>query len=96
MIYRCNLPKEVCECCSKFINIGQAITECVYCRKAIHTKCFKKTSFKVVNGKNYCTNCVQYVDTRYDPFLSLTSSRGTDSMHFYDEELTDTADIIRK
>ena len=51
------LIKEVCEGCSKSINIGQAITECFDCSKISHTKCFKKSKFEAINGEHYCSNC---------------------------------------
>ena len=49
----------------------------------------------MVNGGNYCCKCAQSIDVRYDPFLCLDSRRAMDDMHFYDEELTETIDIVR-
>ena len=42
--------KEVCEPCSKSINIGQPILECEVCHKAIHTKWYKSSGFSPVNN----------------------------------------------
>ena len=67
------LRKEVCGCCLKNINLGQAITECDQCNCIIHTNCFKK-SFKVINNKNYCNNCKDTIDRIYNPFESLCRS----------------------
>ena len=93
-----NLPKESCECCLKHINIGQAITECFLCKTIVHSKCLKKTNITQLNNNYYCENCAMNVDVRYNPFLSAYSNMCTtgENTHFYDEELADTADLIRK
>ena len=93
-----HLSKEVCECCHKQINIGQAITECLLCMIIIHTKCFKQSNIKLVNNNYYCSNCATHVDVRYDPFLNTYCDNNTasDTTHYYDEELTDTSEILRQ
>ena len=60
------LIKEVCEGCSKSINIGQAITECFNCSNKSHTKCFKKCKFEAINGEHY----FKIILKPYNPFLN--------------------------
>ena len=84
--------KEVCGCCTKNVNIGQAITECGKCRALIHTKCFKKSTFKMRNKISYCVKCLEDVIEIYNPFDSIAIGEGTakvdeDSEKFYDFDL---------
>ena len=83
-------PKEVCEGCTQFINIGQATTECQKCAKIIHTKCFKKTNFGIVNSVHYCHACHAATPPKYNPFKIINSHTDNDGDHFYNEEITDT------
>ena len=74
--------KEVCEPCSKSINIGQPILECEVCHKAIHTKCYKSSGFSPVNNLWVCKVCSFKIIPRYNPFEILAKG---DSDKFYDE-----------
>ena len=89
------LEKEVCSCCSKFINIGQSITECDKCNIIIHTKCFKTSKFILSNNAYYCKNCESLVHVKYNPFKSSTEnySQNKDT-HSYNEELSDIFDSL--
>ena len=75
------LIKEVCEGCSKSINIGQAITECFDCSKISDTKCFKKSKFEAINGEHYCSNCCKIILKRYNHFKLLNKHADNDSNH---------------
>ena len=88
------LIKEVCEGCSKSINIGQAITECFDCSKISHTKCFKKSKFEAINGEHYCSNCCKIILKRYNPFKLLNKHTDNDSNHSYNQELTDCIGFV--
>ena len=77
------LTKEVCEPCSKPINIGQPLLECEACRTAIHTKCFKVAGFCPTNGLWVCKVCSLNVTPRYNPFSGMISDGGD---KFYDDE----------
>ena len=66
------LRKEKCDSCSKPICLGQSITECASCSKlVIHTKCYKKSKFKNLNGNFFCLECSKSVIIRYNPFKEL-------------------------
>ena len=66
------LKKEKCDSCLKSISLGQSITECTNCTKiVIHTKCFKKSKFKNINGKFFCPECSGAIVIRYNPFKEL-------------------------
>ena len=88
------LIKEVCEGCSKSINIGQAITECFDCSKISHTKYFKKSKFEAINGEHHCSNCCKIVLKRYNPFKLLNKHTDNDSNHSYNQELTDCIGFV--
>ena len=75
--------KEVCEPCSKTINIGQPLLECEGCHIAIHTKCFKKAGFCPTNGLWVCQTCSISMVPRYNPFLEIINN---DSEKFYDDD----------
>lgn len=79
--------KDVCDPCSKYINIGQPLLECENCNIAIHTKCFKRAKFSCKNGLWMCSTCTDIVDERYCPFPSATD----DSDKFYDEKIQENA-----
>ena len=67
-----NTVKETCDSCSKFINIGQAITECEKCMLVVHTKCFAKSSFKLLNDSYYCQICLRTTgEEQYNPFKTM-------------------------
>ena len=89
------LQKEVCNCCSKSINIGQSITECEKCNVAIHTKCFKISKFTVFDNLYYCKSCESLSIRNYNPFKSLiTVDSHSNDTHSYNEDLPDIFDII--
>ena len=75
------LIKDVCEPCSKSINIGQALLECENCNIAIHTKCFELAKFSCKNGLWMCLECTNTIDDRYCPF---PSSKFDDFDKFYE------------
>ena len=77
------LIKEVCEPCSKTINIGQPLLECEGCHTAIHTKCFKKAGFCPTNGLWVCKTCSINIIPRYNPFLEIIDS---DDEKLYDDD----------
>ena len=89
-----NLIKEVCDCCRKFINIGQPITECQKCNSVIHTKCYTKSDFIAVNNLQYCQSCCFDIPEKYNPFISQLTSHNNDTDHHYDEDIVDTLDIL--
>ena len=90
--------REICECCAKTINIGQSITECQKCDLAIHSRCFKASSFKFVNNRPHCHNCCDDVKLIYNPFENLNGLRNhsaNDDGHsdkHYDTDLNDVFD----
>ena len=97
MMSNLNLKKEVCECCSKTINIGQAIVECNKCSKIIHTKCYKLSNFSSLNCLYYCDSCCSLITKQYNPFKSQHShNTASDNDNFYDNDLTDTLHTISK
>lgn len=79
------LIKDVCEPCTKFINIGQPLLECENCSRAVHTKCFKLAGFSCKNGLWLCCECSNTVEDRYCPFPQH-NSKETDSDKFYDND----------
>ena len=74
--------KDVCEPCSRSINIGQPLLECENCNNAIHTKCFKSAKYSCKNGLWMCCECASSAEERYCPFPSDEES--IDSDRFYD------------
>ena len=93
---RVDLKKEVCECCSKNINIGQFTTECSKCSKIIHTNCYIKSKFDCVNGLHYCTACHSSIIQRYNPFRSLGIQNDNNSDKYYDVDITDIIDTVNQ
>ena len=87
------LIKEVCEPCSKPINIGQPLLECEACRVAIHTKCFKKAGFCPSNGLWVCKICSMNFTPRYNPFSDLMCDEND---KFYDDEGTCDQEVIQQ
>ena len=90
------LGKEVCNFCSRHINIGQKFGECESCSTIIHEKCYKKSEFKSMdNYKLYCKFC-SYNDTaikefRYNPFSSYEKSEIDENE---ESEIIDSIGII--
>ena len=91
---RPNLIKEVCGCCKKFINIGHSITECQNCNSVIHTKCYKKSNFNSIENLQYCQDCTLEIQPKYNPFSFQRTSYNKDGDHHYDEDITETLDIL--
>ena len=91
------LIKEVCGCCLKNINIGQAISECGKCNCIIHTNCFKKAKFQIINNENYCSNCKETIERIYNPFELLCGSKnpGDHSDRPYNAEISDCFDDLK-
>ena len=77
------LIKEVCEPCSKTINIGQPLLECEGCHIAIHTKCFREAGFCPANGLWVCKACSLNIVPRYNPFLEIIDNSDE---KFYDDD----------
>ena len=88
------LTKEVCEVCSKTINIGQATFECSKCTKIIHTKCLKKSKFSLFDAQYFCLTCFFNTQRRYNPFKLLDNRNNDNSDHSYNDELTDCISTI--
>ena len=65
------LEKEICQFCLGGIKIGQSISECGICNVAIHSRCFKNSSFKLINDCCYCLHCSYQIKRIYNPFRSL-------------------------
>ena len=91
------LKKEVCDCCLRNIMIGQCILECKDCEIVIHTKCFKKSQFQIINTSNYCKSCSPDIFQRYNPFQhhpDQTNHLDSDDNRFYDENICETIDCL--
>ena len=87
------LSKEVCGCCCK----SQAITECLGCNVIIHSRCYKKSFFKIVNNKSYCQNCSDNIKRIYNPFECMCQSEDSnDSSQHYNDEIGTTFEDIPK
>ncbi len=87
------LPKEVCACCARYINIGQAIIECCICNKVIHTNCFRQSDLCIENSLYRCRTCIKSIENRYNPFKHL--SVDDDANNFYDEDPNSLLDSIQ-
>jgi len=87
------LIKEVCEPCSKTINIGQPILECEICCSAIHQKCYKSAGFCSVDEGWICKNCSLKIIPRYNPFKLLLNN---DTDKFYNDEFAGEERMISK
>ena len=85
------MVKEVCEPCSRPINIGHSILECEVCSTAIHTKCYKSSGFCPTNNLWVCKSCSHKIIPRYNPFEILTNG---DIEKFYDDEAGNEEDTI--
>ena len=90
------LVREVCGCCKKNINLGQAITECGKCTCIIHRSCFKKSLFQIINNRNYCKNCKDSIEHVYNPFeiLCRSNSQSEYSDRPYNAEIGDCFEEI--
>ena len=87
------LIKEVCEPCSRPINIGQAILECEACNLAIHTRCYKSAGFCPANSLWVCKTCSLKITPRYNPFEQMLNC---DSEKFYDRDCDGEEESIRQ
>ena len=87
------LIKEVCEPCSKTINIGQPILECETCHNMIHHKCYKTAGFCSVDNGWVCKNCSLNIIPRYNPFKLLLNN---DTDKFYDDEFAGEEERLSK
>ena len=85
------LRKEVCGCCQKNISLGQTITECQNCRCIIHGRCYKKSDYRIINRKHYCSICKDKIELIYNPFDSLcrSYSQNDHSDRHYNAEIGD-------
>ena len=93
-----SLTREVCECCHKYVYIGQSIVECNLCNAVIHTRCFKKSQFVFENDASYCYNCYVFkLESRYNPYKTSISKFFVpiNDENCYNEELIDFIDTIQ-
>ena len=88
------LPKEHCQSCQKNISIGQSISECYNCKAIIHTKCYNKSEFEIIENSIFCKICSQNVILRYNPFKTKFGNKDSEDDRFYNHELTDVVDTI--
>ena len=96
-----NIVKETCDSCSRFINIGQAITECDKCMLVIHTKCFAKSGFESRDDSFYCQICLHNIgEQRYNPFKTMLNEDDesdlfyNNDMNQYTGELSEASSIL--
>ena len=88
------LSKEVCELCSKSIQIGHPTVICSNCDKIFHGKCAKSNNFTKNCDKVYCNACVLQQDLlRYNPFLDLLNG-DDESDKFYNTDSPDLSDSL--
>ena len=81
--------KEQCSHCIKNINIGQNAYECHGCSKIFHQICFKSSKGEILNKNSYCYLCKESIESRYNPFKSLTGHEsGDDSDELENDEFT--------
>ena len=83
------IPKETCQPCKKFINIGQPLLECEKCSTAIHTKCHKSGRFSCINNQWLCQDCQGSILPRYNPFAYINAGLQSDKFHENDDESID-------
>ena len=86
------IPKELCGCCQKYINIGQFLLECELCRSIIHAKCYKNSEFVNIDNLWHCKVCAEKHEFRYNPFASSTNSKNG---VFYDDEPSEAIDLMQ-
>ena len=86
-----NIPKELCGCCQKYINIGQFILECELCQSVIHAKCYKNSEFENIDNLWNCKTCALKHESRYNPFKSCINSK---SGVFYDDEPPESIELL--
>ena len=84
--------KDVCEPCSRSINIGKPLLECENCNNAIHTKCFKTAKYSCQNGLWMCCECTSSAEKWYCLFPSDEES--IDSDRFYENRNQEDALIV--
>ena len=87
------LKKELCNCCSQSIKIGQPICECSLCNKIIHGSCFNASKFLFTQNIFICAPCNENRDEKYNPFSVFNSGDGS---KFYDVEPADVIESVRK
>ena len=85
---------EVCKGCAHCINIGQATTECQKYGIIVHTKCYKKTNFSLINRLHYCFNCQASIVQRYNPFTEIEDTDNNDKDNFYEQSLTSSVGVL--
>ena len=85
--------KEMCRYCSRSIQVGQPIAECVKCTNVIHTRCFVKAKYQIIDTKCYCDCCAEKRHSIYNPFAILCET-SNESNKFYDTELGETIQTI--
>ena len=87
------LKKELCNCCSQSIKIGQPICECSLCNKIIHGSCFNASKFLFTQNTFICAPCNENSVEKYNPFSVFNSGDGS---KFYDVEPADVIESVRK
>jgi hypothetical protein len=89
------IVKEVCELCSKPIQIGQPTVVCNKCDKIFHGKCAKFSNFTVSNKNVFCNTCMAQHDLiRYNPFIDLINGE-EDSEKFFENDSPDFTDSLQ-
>ena len=86
--------KEVCEPCSRTINIGQPLMECDACHIAIHTKCYKSAGFLMSSNQWLCRMCSLDVTPRYNPFEKMIGTQ--ESEKFYENDYAGEDETLQK
>ena len=84
--------KEVCDHCSKSINLGQLIYECSNCNKILHKKCFKNSKSVTIHENFYCLTCSKNLDNHYNPFVDMDHDGHNDDCN--DPDLTRISTIL--
>ena len=87
-----NIPKEICGCCQKYINIGHFVLECELCNSVIHAKCYKRSKFQNIDNLWHCEICMEKHEPCYNPYKSSTNS---ENGAFYDDELSETFEFMQ-
>ena len=88
------LKKELCGYCCKKINLGQPIAECVNCTNVIHTKCFVKANYQIINTQSFCDVCKHKKCCLYNPFAAFSDP--TDDTKFYNSDPSNSINTITK
>ena len=87
------LNKELCNCCSRPINIGQPIAECSLCNIIIHARCFNASSLIFIENVFVCSSCNETQSRKYNPFSAIDKG---DNSKFYDTEPSDVVESINQ